>query len=50
MNSELNGAAFTARANHRTNHGGFTMMELLVFIATTGILVVMVRPPPRSGF
>jgi type II secretory pathway pseudopilin PulG len=44
MNKKLNSAVFTARATHRTNHGGFTMMELLVVIATTGILVVMVLP------
>jgi prepilin-type N-terminal cleavage/methylation domain-containing protein/prepilin-type processing-associated H-X9-DG protein len=44
MNSELNGAAFTAPASERTNHGGFTLLELLVVLATTGILVAMVLP------
>ncbi len=44
VNLKLNGAAFTARASDRGKHGGFTMMDLLVVIATTGILVVLVLP------
>ena len=44
MNSQLNDAALTAPAFQRTNHGGFTMMELLVVIATTGVLAVLVLP------
>lgn len=44
MNSKLNGAAFTAPALQRASPGGFTMLELLVVIATTGILVVMLLP------
>src|ERR1017187_9978658 len=44
MNSELKGVAFTPRASQRTNHGGFTLLELLVVIATTGILALMVLP------
>jgi len=44
MNSELYGAASTAPACQRTDPGGFTLMELLVVIATTAILVAMVLP------
>ena len=44
MNSKLKRVAITPRAFQHTNHGGFTMMELVVVIATTGILVVLVLP------
>ena len=44
MNSKLKGVAITPRAFQRTNYGGFTMMDLLVVIATTGILGVMLLP------
>lgn len=44
MNSELKSVAFTSRARQSTHRDGFTLMELLVVIATTGILVLIVFP------
>jgi len=44
MDSKMNGRVFTASASRQTDLDGFTLMELLVVIAMTGILVVMVLP------
>jgi prepilin-type processing-associated H-X9-DG protein len=44
MKLKLKGVAITPRAFQRTNHGGFTMMDLLVVIGTTGIVVVILLP------
>jgi prepilin-type processing-associated H-X9-DG protein len=44
MNSELKSGAFAPRGFQRSHHGGFTLTELMVVIATTGILVVLVLP------
>jgi prepilin-type processing-associated H-X9-DG protein/prepilin-type N-terminal cleavage/methylation domain-containing protein len=44
MDSKLDGNLFTAPGSGRTDHGGFTLTELLVVIATVGILGVLVLP------
>ena len=44
MNSDRIGAAFNAPAGRRTNHNGFTLMELVVVLATTGLLAMLVLP------